>query len=74
VTHFEHHPNRVEGCFGCKVLSLGYDARHLQRRTVVTNEINGRPAGHHVEHRDGRQDAVARPEALHVTVSRKDTE
>jgi hypothetical protein len=74
VTHLEHHPDRVEGCFGCKVLGLGYDGGHRERRTVVSNEINGRPAGHHVEHRDGRQDAVVRPDALRVTVSRKDTE
>lgn len=72
--HRDFHPLPVDDCFGCKVASIGYDGGHVQRRTVVPNEDNGRPAGFHVEHRNGRQDAVVRPESVHVQVIRKEAE
>jgi flagellar hook assembly protein FlgD len=37
-------------------------------KTPVTNEDNGKRAGHHVEHWDGRKDAVATPSTVQLKV------
>lgn len=66
--HREFHPQPVDGCMGCKVLGLGYDGGHLTKVSVVPNEATGQVAGQTTEHRDGRQDAIARPESLVVSL------
>lgn len=55
MTHREHHPAPVEGCFGCKVSGLGFDGGHLSRSTTDENRATI------TEHRDGRQDVTVRP-------------
>lgn len=65
--HRTAHPDDVPGCFGCKTLGIGVDRKHLTRKTIVPSDSTGRPAGYHVEHRDGRQDAVARPGAVQIS-------
>lgn len=56
-----------------KVRSLGY-LRHKgkARTTQVLAEDTGRVAGEHVEHWDGSQDAVVRPETVKLKVSVKE--
>lgn len=70
MTHKDHHPEPVAGCFGCKVLGLAYDSHQMTRVTAVRSERTGAPIGSTTEHRSGRQDAVARPEALTFKVKR----
>lgn len=40
--------------------------RGTTQRHAVRNEDTGKDAGYHVEHWDGSQDAVARPDTLKV--------
>lgn len=63
MAHHAHHPEPVDGCFGCKVSGLGFDGGHMTKVTV--DEFKSRIT----EHRDGRQDALVRP--VSVTVARK---
>lgn len=63
MTHRDHHPRPVEGCFGCKVSTVGYDGRHLtrsatdERRATIT------------EHRDGRQDVTVRAPGVRMRLA-----
>jgi hypothetical protein len=59
--HRVAHPQDVDGCFGCKVLGVGYDAGHRTKTTV--DEFKSRIT----EHRDGRQDVMVRPVSVTVT-------
>lgn len=68
MAHRTHHPDPVEGCFGCKVLGLGYDGHVLTKTERVVNENNGGLAGTTTEHRDGRIDAVARPDTVQFSM------
>lgn len=63
MTHREHHPTRVDGCFGCKVAGVGFDSG---RRTRSTTDENNATV---TEHRNGRQDVTVRPRThqLHLT-------
>lgn len=58
MAHRDLHPSYVEGCFGCKVKSLGYDGGHLTKSTK--DELNNTTT----QHRDGRVDVVVRPETV----------
>lgn len=42
-----------------------------ERRDVV-NEDNGKKAGYHVEHWDGRRDAVAQPDTVNMKIGVND--
>lgn len=67
--HRDHHPVPVEGCFGCKVSTIGWQGRQSAaggRRSDPTRAVpvvaddgprRGRQVGQHTEHWDGRQDA-----------------
>ena len=73
MQHTTIHAYAVPGCFGCKVLSIGYQGLRTHsldptRTTRVVREegpLAGQTAGHHVEHWDGRQDAVVTPPTIH---------
>lgn len=69
MAHSEHHPRPVDGCFGCKVMGIGYDGQHTTQVKPVIGEDTGRVVGRTRDHRDGRRDAIARPET--VVVSRR---
>lgn len=70
------HPEPVDGCFGCKVGTLGYDGKHITRTTVNSDPMETTVIGHDgevttvragkvrsevTEHRDGRQDVTLEP-------------
>lgn len=69
MSHRDHHPDPVSGCFGCKVSGLGFQGLQSDaggRRsdptkvdTVVADEgpSRGRVVGKQRVHWDGRQDA-----------------
>ena len=48
--HRDVHPDDVDGCFGCKVLGIGYDS-HVTTRTTRDEAGNDT-----TEHRSGRVD------------------
>jgi hypothetical protein len=54
MLHTEYHRDPVPNCFGCKVLGVGHDRKHLTR--AVTDELNNTVT----EHRSGRQDVLIR--------------
>jgi len=58
--HKDFHPQAVEGCFGCKGLSIGYDGKHLTKS--ITDENNATT----VQHRSGRQDVTVRPKRIKI--------
>lgn len=79
--HRRTHPDPVDGCFGCKALTVGVAtlrSRHgvdpVQRIQVMAEDgpFRGRVTGHHDIHWDGRQDATVRAPA--VTVAAQATE
>lgn len=86
MSHREHHPKPVEGCFGCKVQGIGYQGRQsraggrrsdpTQNHPVTAEEGTraGKTVGHHVEHWDGRQDAVVRPATLVMKATTEEKE
>jgi hypothetical protein len=65
MKHRETHPSPVDGCFGCKVQSIGFDGKNLTRtlRDEAGNDTT--------EHRSGRVDVTihARPTKLHLAMS-----
>lgn len=61
----------VDGCFGCKVLGVGFDGGHVTRTVPVLNDETGQRTGSHIQHRDGRQDALANPGTVKVSLLRK---
>lgn len=65
MAHVDHHPVPVEGCFGCKVLGVGFDGRHTSRSTRIprTPEQLGATV---TEHRDGRQDTTVHAPTVRV--------
>lgn len=75
ASHRDTHPAHVEGCFGCKALTLSvatlkirHGANPVQRVTVIADDgpRAGRVAGEHTVHWDGRQDATVRPPTVAV--------
>ncbi|MGD2042042.1 MAG: hypothetical protein PVJ28_00210 [Acidimicrobiia bacterium] len=63
MKHRQTHPTPVEGCFGCKVQSIGFDGRHLTRTTRDE-------AGHDTtEHRSGRVDVNINAKAAKVRLA-----
>jgi hypothetical protein len=48
--------------------------RGTSERKPVVNEDDGTQAGYHVEHWDDRQDAVAQPKPLRVTLKVQEEE
>jgi hypothetical protein len=84
VAHLDHHPEPVEGCFGCKVLGIGWQGKQsaaggrradpVERQPVVADDgpSRGRVVGAHRVHWDGRQDA--RVQAPTVRLKAKTTE
>jgi hypothetical protein len=67
------HPEPVDGCFGCRVLGIGfqglqsrYGSDPVETKPVVGDEgsRSGRVMGEHHVHWDGRRDAVARPPTM----------
>jgi len=73
--HRDIHPVPVPGCFGCKVLGLGFQGLRTRygsdptRRHDVTVEEGprrGRVGGFLTEHWDGRQDATVTPATVAV--------
>lgn len=57
MAHRDHHPTEVPGCFGCKVLGIGVDGKHLTKTVRVTADDGPQTVGTQTEHRDGRMDA-----------------
>jgi hypothetical protein len=56
--------------FAQKVKTIGaMRHRGSKKTTAVLDERTGRVAGHHIEHWDGRQDAIVRPETVRRKVS-----
>ena len=55
--------------FRDKILGFGAPRKwgKAEKKPVV-NELDGSNAGHHIEHWDGRQDAVAKPDTLRLKV------
>lgn len=66
MAHGDHHPEYVDGCFGCKVRSVAHDARHMSKS--VTDENNAVVT----EHRDGRQDVRVRPKTYRLGLTQKE--
>lgn len=60
MAHRDLHPEPVDGCFGCKALSVGFDGGTLTR--AATDENNATLT----EHRDGRVDVTVRPKPTAV--------
>lgn len=56
--HRRTHPTPVPGCFGCRVIGVGYDGKHLTR--ARTDEFNNTTT----EHRSGRVDIHIRAPKL----------
>jgi hypothetical protein len=46
---------------------IGFDRKHLTKTTVVPHEKDGRHAGSHTEHRDGRVDATVTPRPVVIS-------
>jgi len=66
ASHRDAHPVAVEGCFGCKVIGIGYDSG-------VTTRVTRDEAGNDTrEHRSGRVDIKIN--APHIRVTSKTTE
>jgi hypothetical protein len=63
VTHREHHPIPIEGCFGCKVSGVAFDGGHLTRSAVDEHRSTI------TEHRDGRQDVTVRPPRVRMRLA-----
>lgn len=63
MAHSQHHPVYVDGCFGCKVASVGYDGRHYTRTTVTRTDVD---TGKVTEHRSGRRDVQVHPRTLKI--------
>lgn len=60
-------PTEADREFVEKVRSIGHISKYkpgATQKKVVMNEDTGKPGGHHVEHYDGSQDAVARPDVV----------
>lgn len=55
MAHTDHHPDYVDGCFGCKVASIGYDGKHTTR---LIKDENGAVIR---KYRNGRQDVTVTP-------------
>jgi hypothetical protein len=76
--HRDHHPSPVEGCFGCKVLGIGWQGKQsaaggrrsnpIERRPVTADDgpAAGTTVGRHEVHWSGRQDAVVRAPTVHL--------
>ena len=45
MKHWEAHPEYVEGCFGCKGLTLSMNAGDADSRRVMTNKAFNRELG-----------------------------
>lgn len=70
MPHVDHHPVPVDGCFGCKVSSLGFQSLSsraggrrsdpTQVRDVVADDgpSRGQVVGEQRDHWDGRLDAT----------------
>jgi len=57
-----------------KVRSIGFVQKYkpgAKQKKEVTNQDDGKPAGYHVEHHDGSQDAVAQPRTLELELRMK---
>ena len=55
--HTDHHPQPVDGCFGCKVLGIGYDGKHTTRLVREGNAVIRK-------YRNGRQDVTITPKTV----------
>lgn len=67
MAHASHHPVPVDGCFGCKASTIGFDGGNLLRRVPVMVEEGPRRGvvgGVMTEHRSGRVDAEVSPSSL----------
>jgi hypothetical protein len=62
MAHSDHHPEYVDGCFGCKVASVGYDGQH-QTRIIRDGRNFVR------QHRNGRQDVQINPETVRIKIN-----
>lgn len=65
MAHNDFHPVYVDGCFGCKVGSIGYDGKRTSKKTIHP----ATPESLHAEvteHRDGRQDVTVKPPAVRL--------
>lgn len=73
------HPEPVEGCFACKIGTIGYDGRNISRTTVDYEPMKatvlspdgeaktirtGKVRSEVTEHRDGRQDVTLKPPTM----------
>jgi hypothetical protein len=63
MAHSDRHPEYIEGCFGCKVSSVGFDGGNTIRSTV--DEHNAVIT----EHRSGRVDVNIRPKGMRMKTS-----
>jgi hypothetical protein len=63
VKHRETHPAPVDGCFGCKVQSIGFDGQHYTR---TTRDEAGNDT---TEHRSGRVDVNINASAAKVRLA-----
>jgi hypothetical protein len=64
--HRTRHPQPVDDCFTCRMLSIGYDGGHTTKVTVV-DERGSRVR----EHRTGREDVIVCPPHVSVKLERK---
>ena len=55
--------------FKDKIKSVGSLLRKGQKKVTPVEGEHGERAGEHIEHWDGRVDAVARPQTIQVTTS-----
>ncbi len=68
MAHKDVHPEHVEGCFGCKVLTIGYDSKTMSgtQKVRATPERLGATV---TEHRDGRVDTTVHAPRVSVRTS-----
>lgn len=68
-------PTKEDREFVEKARSLGFIKKFkpgATQKKAVMNEDDGGVAGHHVEHHDGSQDAVAKPRVIEYKMGRKE--
>jgi hypothetical protein len=71
-SHADTHPEYIDGCFMCRVSSVGYqgivsrsgpDAKRIVPVVSDDGPARGKIGGHHTHHWDGRQDATVHANA-----------
>lgn len=67
MSHLNYHPAPVEGCFGCKVSTLGFQGLRsrlgfnpIEKKPVIADDgaRAGKAVGRNDVHWDGRQDTT----------------